>query len=190
MSVGILALQGDYQKHRDMLSSLGVSSFFVRTAADLNAAEALVLPGGESTVMTRLLKQFGLWDELKRKVRSGLPVMGTCAGLILLSSSILSHRQSSLGGMDIQVVRNSYGSQIASFQEEISVPILGKDGEETFPGIFIRAPLVRSFGDRVEVLASRGAEPVLLRQGAVLGMSFHPELTEDSRIHKLFLESF
>ena len=189
MRIGVLALQGDVTEHRAALSDLGVESIPVRSVAELAAIDAIVLPGGESTAIAHLLSTSGLLGPLESRLRGGLPAFGTCAGLVLLASSITDGRpdQPALGLLDVTVVRNGYGRQVASFE---STSTLG--GGKRVPAVFIRAPRITKIGDGVEVLATidvgEGAHPVLVREGAVLGASFHPELTADRTVHAMFLE--
>jgi pyridoxal 5'-phosphate synthase pdxT subunit len=188
--VGVLALQGDVGEHVATLESLGADVVKVRTVEQLDAVEALVMPGGESTTIAHLLTTSGLKDELGARLKDEMPVFGTCAGLILLSDEVLDGRadQWSYGALSIGVRRNGYGRQIASFETELSVKDLGE-----VPGVFIRAPKIERWNEDVEVLATidhgDGVHPVLVRQGHVWGASFHPELTSDTRVHELFLNS-
>ena len=190
--VGVLSLQGDVGEHTAMLESLGAEVVKVRTAEQLDTLDALVLPGGESTAIAHLLTTSGMKDALALKLKEEMPVMGTCAGLILLAREILDGRsdQWSYGVLDASVRRNGYGRQIASFETELEVTGVGR-----VPGIFIRAPRIDAVGDEVEVLAlydrgnGEGEHPVLVRQGPVWGLSFHPELSSDARVHELFLKS-
>jgi pyridoxal 5'-phosphate synthase pdxT subunit len=190
--VGVLSLQGDVGEHTAMLESLGAEVVKVRTAEQLDTLDALVLPGGESTTIAHLLTTSGMKDALALKLKEELPVMGTCAGLILLAREVLDGRsdQWSYGVLDASVRRNGYGRQIASFETELEVKGVGR-----VPGIFIRAPRIDAVGDEVEVLAlydrgnGEGEHPVLVRQGPVWGLSFHPELSNDARVHELFLKS-
>ncbi len=188
--VGVLALQGDVEEHVTVLSSLGVDVVKVRTLEQLESVEALVVPGGESTTIAHLLVTSGLKDELGARLKDEMPVFGTCAGLILLSDEVLDGRddQWSYGALAVAVRRNGYGRQIASFETTLDVKGLGE-----IPGVFIRAPKIERWNDDVDVLASLdhgdGVHPVLVRQGHVWGASFHPELTGDARLHRLFLDS-
>ena len=184
--VGVLALQGAAQRHAEALSALGAHPVEVRTPEDLSGVEGLVLPGGESTTMSRLLTLSGLFEPLAERLRSGMPAFGTCAGLILLAGEVLDGRpdQRSFGVLDVAVRRNAFGRQVDSFETELDVD--GVAGGR-FPAVFIRAPVVERVGDGVEVLASVDSHPVLCRQGAVLAAAFHPELSDDLRLHKLFL---
>jgi pyridoxal 5'-phosphate synthase pdxT subunit len=175
MRVGVLAVQGNFREHAATLRRLGADVVEVRKPEQLEGLDGLVVPGGESTTFMRLMRLYGL-DEALRSF--GGPVFGTCAGMIVLD-------RAHLGLMDLDVDRNAYGRQVASFEAD-----LGLRGEqEPLRGIFIRAPRVRDHGPDVEVLAEHDGEPVLLRQGRFLAASFHPELTEDTRVHELFLES-
>lgn len=190
--VGVLSLQGDVAEHMAMLSTLGAEAVKVRTLEQLDGVDALVMPGGESTTIAHLLVTSGLNDALALKLKEEMPVLGTCAGLILLSSEVLDGRrdQWSYGALDVAVRRNGYGRQIASFESELDVKGLGH-----VPGIFIRAPRIERVGDDVEILATldhddgAGEHPVFVRQGKVWGLSFHPELSSDARVHELFLNS-
>jgi 5'-phosphate synthase pdxT subunit len=188
--VGVLALQGDVGEHVATLESLGADVVKVRTVEQLDGVEALILPGGESTTIAHLLATSGLKDELGARLKDEMPVFGTCAGLILLSDEVLDGRadQWSYGALAVAVRRNGYGRQIASFETNLDVQGLGE-----VPGVFIRAPKIERWTDDVEVLAfldhGDGEHPVLIRHGHVWGASFHPELTGDSRLHGLFLDS-
>jgi 5'-phosphate synthase pdxT subunit len=190
MIIGVLALQGAFESHQQRLSELGVSSRQVRTPRDLAGVDALVMPGGESTTMSKLLVSSGLFTVIDQLVQDGLPVFGTCAGMILLATEIEDGRpdQRSFGAIDITVQRNGYGRQLDSFETELTIAALA-DGEP-FHGVFIRAPKVVRVGAGVEVLAHHDRIPVLLRQGAVSVASFHPELSGDHRLHAWFLNSF
>jgi 5'-phosphate synthase pdxT subunit len=183
--VGVLALQGAFAAHEAALADAGASTRQVRTPADLAGVQALVMPGGESTTMSKLLESSGLFDEIKARLSDGMPVFGTCAGMILLATEVLDGRadQRSFGAIDLAVRRNGYGRQIDSFETDIAVDGL----EQSFHGVFIRAPKVESTGPAVHVLASHEGVPVLARQGNVMVASFHPELTGDARLHRLFL---
>lgn len=185
-TIGVLALQGAFAAHLEHLTSLGVVARAVRLPRDLDGLGGLVLPGGESTTMSNLLRTFDLVDPVRDFVSSGHPVFGTCAGMILLSERILDGRpdQIALGSLDIVVRRNGYGRQVDSFETDVAV-----DGfDHPFHAVFIRAPRIESVGEGVEVLARHDGDPVLVRQGMVLAASFHPELTDDHRIHRLFAD--
>ena len=175
--VGILSLQGGYAAHAAALADLGHEAVEVRTAADLEGLDGLVLPGGESSVQLLLLDRHLLWAPLAAFLRSGRPILATCAGLILAARRVTHPEQRSLGWLDVQVARNAWGRQIDSFEDR------SDDGEH--PLVFIRAPRVPEVGRGVEVLATLRGEPVLVRQGSTLGATFHPELTSDRSIHKL-----
>ena len=182
--VGVLALQGDYAAHMAALARAGAATLEVRSAGDLESVEALVLPGGESTVMGSLLLRFGILDRLRDRILNGMPVFGTCAGLILLSREIEGRDQPKLGLLDVKVRRNAYGTQVDSFRSPIETRV---PGAERLEGVFIRAPKILSLGPDVEVLAYQGKDPVLVRQGSILAASFHPELDLPSVIHAWFL---
>ncbi len=190
--VGVLALQGDVREHLRALGALGVEAAVVRRPAELAAVDALVLPGGESTTMAKLARTFELLDPLRERVAAGLPVLGTCAGMILLADRVEDGMvdQETVGGLDITVRRNAFGRQVDSFEEDLHVT--GVDG--TVHAVFIRAPWVEAVGGGVEVLAEVEAGPaagriVAVRQGPLMATSFHPEVGGDSRIHALFLSS-
>jgi 5'-phosphate synthase pdxT subunit len=174
MRVGVLAVQGNFREHAAMLRRLGADVVEVRKPAQLDGLDGLVVPGGESTTFMRLMRLYGLDQALRT---FGGPIFGTCAGMIVLD-------RGHLGLMDIEVDRNAYGRQVASFEADL--PVRGED--EPLRGVFIRAPRVRDVGEDVEVLAEHDGEPVLLRQDRLLVASFHPELTEDTRVHELFLD--
>lgn len=182
--LGILALQGAYQKHGDLLERLGVHWRPVKTAAALDDCAALILPGGESTAMTRLLEADGLLERL-RAFAQDRPVLGTCAGLILMGRSG-DARAASLGILDVQVERNAFGRQLQSCQARLALDLDGEEGA-AFPATFIRAPRIRQAGATVEILGRWNGEPVLVAQGPHVGMSFHPELSGDARLHAWWL---
>ena len=185
--VGVLALQGDFLEHLQVLERLKFQGRPVRLPRDLEGLEGVIIPGGESTVMARMLEDFGLLEPLRAKAREGMAVLGTCAGLILLAKKSSDLPLGSLGLMDLEVRRNGYGRQVDSFETEVSMPALG---EAAFPGVFIRAPIIEKVGPGVEVLATLpSAGPVAVRQGNLLGASFHPELTRDLRFHAYFLNN-
>lgn len=180
--VGVLSLQGDYALHRGSLEALGVEVARVVLPEDLDGCDALVMPGGESTTMTRLMSQRGLRPALERFVRE-MPVMGTCAGVILLGRDGAFLPEPPFGVLDVSVERNAYGRQIDSFSAPLATPLF----DSPVPGVFIRAPRIRRVGPGVEVIARRGDETVGVRQGKVVGLCFHPELTSDLRFHRWFL---
>ena len=183
MQVGVLALQGAFAAHSECLTSIGVQSVEVRTPEQLSSVDALLMPGGESSTMSQLLESSGLFDPISTRIADGMPVFGTCAGMILLASEILDGRsdQRSFSAIDISVRRNAFGRQVDSFEGAINSSI----GD--FHGVFIRAPRIERVGDGVEVLGSINNEPVLVRQGNVLAASFHPELSNDARLHEYFV---
>ncbi|MGI9598725.1 MAG: pyridoxal 5'-phosphate synthase glutaminase subunit PdxT [Acidimicrobiales bacterium] len=185
--VGVLALQGAFARHVDALVRCGVDAFEVRTPDELTRCDALVLPGGESTTMVKLLDTFELTEPLAKMLNDGLPTFGTCAGMILLARSVSDGRpdQTSFDAIDIDVRRNGYGRQIDSFEADLDVARL--DGPP-LRAVFIRAPVVERVGGEVEVLAEHDGNAVLCRQGLVLVSSFHPELTDDDRLHRYFLD--
>ena len=174
MKIGVLALQGNFREHAAALERLGADVVEVRLPQELEGLDGLVLPGGESTAMTRLMRLYGLEEAIRR---FGAPVLGTCAGMILLD-------RAHLGLVDVKVERNAYGRQVASFEADLQL----EEDEEPLRGVFIRAPRVADVGPNVEVLAEHEGEPVLLREGRFLVASFHPELTDDPRVHERFLE--
>ena len=188
--VGVLALQGDVREHTSMLERIGVDVVAVRTVEELDDLDALVMPGGESTTMAYLLTTSGIRPMLEKKIEDGLSVLGTCAGLILLAHEILDGRsdQWSFDVLPLSVRRNGYGRQIASFETVLEVKGVGE-----VPGVFIRAPKIETWSEDLEVLAYHdhgdGEHPVLVRQGRIWGSSFHPELTNDERIHRLFVDA-
>jgi 5'-phosphate synthase pdxT subunit len=192
MNVGVLALQGDVPEHLAALARLGGGRAArpVRTPADLASIDALFLPGGESTTIARLLKESGLWGPLGERLDQGLPVLATCAGLIVLArrleASPSGPNPPTLGRLDVTVRRNDYGSQRESF--EGAVVIDGLEGPP-FPGVFIRAPRILEVGPRATAFARRGTEVVGVRSGPVWGLTFHPELSGDPRIHERFLDT-
>jgi 5'-phosphate synthase pdxT subunit len=187
MKVGVLALQGAFASHCRALEASGAGAVEVRTPAELADVDALVVPGGESTTISMLLDSSGLTEPLAERLRDGLAVFGTCAGMIVLSTAILDGRpdQRAFGAIDIDVRRNAFGRQVDSFEADLD--IAGLDGPP-FHAVFIRAPVVERAGAEVEVLASVEGRPVVCRQGAVLVSAFHPELSADLRLHRLFLD--
>lgn len=186
MKVGLLALQGAIGPHAEALTTLGAAPVPVRTPAQLDDVDALVIPGGESTVMSKLLDTSGLADPLRARLADGMAAFGTCAGMIVLARTVLDGRpdQRCYDGIDLTVRRNAFGRQVDSFEADLVVDGL----EGPFHGVFIRAPFVEEVGERVEVLAEVAGHPVLCRQGTVVVSAFHPELTEDHRLHRLFLD--
>ncbi|TXN32111.1 pyridoxal 5'-phosphate synthase glutaminase subunit PdxT [Lacisediminihabitans profunda] len=185
--VGVLALQGDFREHIAVLRSLGADARPIRRPEELAEVAGLVIPGGESSVMDKLSRTFGLAQPLKDAIRSGLPVYGTCAGLIMLADRLLDgiNGQQTLGGLDIAVRRNAFGSQLDSFETDLEIPVLG---DPPLHAVFIRAPVVEEAGASVVPLATLAdGRVVAVEQGNLLGTSFHPEMTGDTRFHEHFL---
>ncbi|NYJ30947.1 pyridoxal 5'-phosphate synthase glutaminase subunit PdxT [Galbitalea soli] len=186
--VGVLALQGDFREHIEVLRALGAEAVGVRRPEELAEVGGLIIPGGESTVIDKLSRTFGLAEPLKAAIARGLPVWGTCAGLIMLADRISDgiEGQQTLGGLDIEVRRNAFGSQSASFEVDLEMPVLG---DPPLHAVFIRAPVVEAVGAGVRVLAQLDdARIVAVEQGSLLGTSFHPEITGDYRFHEYFLD--
>ena len=184
--VGVLALQGAFREHVASLRRCGADAFEVRTPAELAEAEAMVLPGGESTTMGLLLDSSGLRDPLSERIDGGMPVLGTCAGLILLARDLEDGvaGQRTFGALDVTARRNGYGRQVASFE----APVALAGDEAPMPGVFIRAPRITRVGDGVEVIGEVDGEPVAVRSGTITAATFHPELTDDDRLHARFLD--
>jgi pyridoxal 5'-phosphate synthase pdxT subunit len=184
--IGVLALQGAFREHIQALTRLGAEAFAVRSPDELAGLDGIVLPGGESTTMDKLLRKFGLKDELTKGLGDGLPALATCAGVILLAREVRDGLadQESLDLLPITVRRNAYGRQPQSFETELDIDGL----DRPFPGVFIRAPLVERTSVEVEVLGSVDSHPVAFRCGRIIGLTFHPELTGDDRLHRLFLD--
>jgi len=187
--IGVLALQGDFREHVAMVSSLGAEAVEVRTPEELDVVSALIIPGGESTTIGRLATIYGLIDPLRARIVAGMPVLGTCAGMIFLAAATTGPDQPQLGVLDVVVERNAFGRQIDSFESELDVTGLGAP----MRAVFIRAPWIHKVGADVEVLTSvidpetGEPRPVVVRQGRILATSFHPELTEDTRLHEMLL---
>jgi len=186
VTIGVLALQGDVREHTRALRGAGAEVVAVRRAEDLGRVDALVLPGGESTTMGRLLEVFDLLEPLRQVLAGGMPVYGSCAGMILLAREVTDGRpeQALVGGLDVVVRRNAFGRQVDSFEADLDMA--GVDGGPVH-AVFIRAPYVEATGPGVEVLACVGDHPVAVRQGPLLATSFHPELGGDGRVHELFV---
>ena len=187
--VGVLALQGDTREHLAALRDAGASALTVRRREELDAVDALVIPGGESTTMSHLLRDLDLLEPLRKRLADGLPAYGACAGMILLASEILDagaggREAVPLGGLDITVRRNAFGRQVDSFEGDVEF----SGFDESVHAVFIRAPWVERVGDGVQVLARAAGHPVAVRQGPVLATAFHPEVTGDRRIHRLFVD--
>jgi pyridoxal 5'-phosphate synthase pdxT subunit len=184
MIVGVLALQGDVAEHVAALEKSGAVAIPVKTLAELERVDGLVIPGGESTTVMKLLARFELAEPIVARVRAGMPLWGTCMGMIVVARDVAGLDQPSLGLLDVTVRRNAFGRQNESAEIDLAIPALGP---RPFPAIFIRAPWIERAGPSVEVLAARDGHGVMVRQGAVLGTSFHPELTADPRVHAYFL---
>lgn len=189
VAVGVLALQGDTREHLAALNEAGAEAVTVRRLAELHSVDALVIPGGESTAMSHLLREFELLEPLRGLLRDGMPAYGSCAGMILLAGEILDagvpgRAALPLGGIDMTVRRNAFGRQVDSFEEDLTVT--GIDGP--VHAVFIRAPWVERVGPEVEVLATAAGHPVAVRQGRMLATSFHPEMTGDRRVHAMFVD--
>ena len=185
--IGVLALQGDVREHVSALRDVGTEPVEVRLPRDLVGLDALILPGGESTTMRKLIDRYGLREPIIALARGGAPLYGTCAGMILLAQRIADGEEPVLGLLDITVQRNAYGRQLDSFEADLDVPVLG---DEPLHAVFIRAPVVSDLGPEVEVLArDPSGRPIAVRQGRILATAFHPELTPDRRVHRLLLES-
>ena len=183
--VGILAIQGDVEAHRRSVERLGCEAIAVLRTQELQSLDALILPGGESTTIAKGLERLGLYEPLREAAGAGLPILGTCAGAILLGRQVDRHPVPSLGLLDVASVRNAYGTQVDSFAAEVDPG--AAPGLEGLRCVFIRAPWLRDLGAGVEVLARVDGSPVLVRQGRLLAATFHPELTDDLRIHALLL---
>ena len=182
--VGVLALQGDVREHVRMVAVAGGTPLEVRTPADLDAIDALIIPGGESTTIGRLAGLYGLTEPIRKHIESGMPTFGTCAGMIFLASGVTEGSQPQLGVLDMVVERNAFGRQNESFECDLDV----EGWDAPVHAVFIRAPLVQSTGPAVEVLARHRARPVLVRKDNILASAFHPELTDDTRLHRMLLE--
>jgi len=186
VTIGVLALQGDFREHLEMLRKIDVDACEVRLAGDLERVDGLIIPGGESTTIGKLLRQFDLLESMRQRIRAGMPVYGTCAGAIVLSAEVLDRGvdQPTLGVMATTVRRNAFGRQVDSFEADLAIPVLGP---EPFHAVFIRAPIIERVGPDVEVLAALpDGTIVAVQQGNMLATSFHPELTEDGRFHRYF----
>ena len=190
--MGVLALQGDVAEHLRALAAVGARPTGVRRPDELESVDGLVIPGGESTTMWKLAVVFDLMEPLRKRVSTGLPVFGSCAGMIMLADRLLdgADGQETVGGIDMTVRRNAFGRQVDSFESDIALAGLGSPAERLFRAVFIRAPWVEQTGEQVEIL---GTEPatgriVAVRQGPLLATSFHPELTGDTRVHRLFVD--
>ncbi|HXJ06391.1 MAG TPA: pyridoxal 5'-phosphate synthase glutaminase subunit PdxT [Candidatus Acidoferrum sp.] len=184
MRIGILAVQGDFAAHAAMLTALGADTVEVRTVKDIDGCDGLILPGGESTTQLQFLEEEGLFDAVKQFAADGGAVFGTCAGAILLATNVKNPAQDSLGLLDMTVLRNAYGRQLAS---DVFIG-LSKLTDAPLEMVFIRAPVIESVGPGVEVLAEYDGKPVLVRKANVMATTFHPELTDDSSVHRFFMD--
>lgn len=184
-AIGVLALQGDVVEHMAALRQAGAQAFEVKSKADLDRVDGLIVPGGESTTVMKLLDRFGLAAPIVARVRDGMPLWGTCMGMIVVANEVAGLAQPALNLIDITVRRNAFGRQNDSAEIDLAIPVLGS---QPFPAVFIRAPWIERAGAGVAVLAQRDGRGVMVRQGNVLGTSFHPELTGDPRVHAYFLE--
>ena len=185
MRIGVLALQGAVAEHIDMLSALGTKAVPVRLPLELDDLDALIIPGGESTTISKLLSDYGLMEPVRKLAKQGFPLFGTCAGLILLAKKVPNLEMELIGVMDIEVKRNAFGRQVDSFEADLKIPALSNG---SFRGIFIRAPIIEKAERAVEVLCQLKDRPVAVRQGKLLACAFHPELTDDLRLHRYFLD--
>jgi 5'-phosphate synthase pdxT subunit len=183
--VGVLALQGDVREHISILESLGATAEPTKRPDQLATVDALIIPGGESTTIGKMAVRFGLLEPLRESIASGLPVYGTCAGLIFLASAVTDTDQPLIGALDVVVKRNAFGRQNESFEASLGVSGLN----DSFHAVFIRAPWIEKVGSEVDVLATIDDHPVMVRQDRILATSFHPELTGDGRIHQMLLDS-
>ena len=185
MKIGILALQGDFEEHQEMLERMGVASRLVKYAVELEDLSGLILPGGESTTMLKFMEGESLVEPVKDFYRNGGALYGTCAGAVLLARSVTSPAQSSLALLDVSIERNGYGRQLQSHVSWAPCPTLGETPLEM---VFIRAPVIREVGKGVDVLASHHEDPVFIRQGRIMATTFHPELSTDDRVHRFFID--
>lgn len=184
--IGVVALQGDFREHRAMFNSLGANTRLIRLPQELEGVHGIVIPGGESTTILNLMQRFSLDRAIADAARSGIPVMGTCAGLILMAKEVSPNTINPIGLMDIRVRRNAFGRQADSFETEVTISCLGG---KPFPAVFIRAPIIEYTGGTVEILGRLSSGmPVIVREKNRLGLSFHPELTGDTRLHRYFLD--
>ena len=183
--IGVLAIQGDFQEHRQVLERIGVEAPEVRLPKQLDDIDGLIIPGGESTTIVQLMDIYGFREAIREKAHSGMPIWGTCAGMIVLANKLTDHRPDPLKVMDIEVSRNAFGRQVDSFETDLDIK--GIEGPR-FHAVFIRAPVVNKIGKTVKVLALlEDGRPVAVRQGKLLATAFHPELTNDARFHELFV---
>lgn len=183
--IGVLSLQGAFREHEEALEKAGAATIKIRRRHQLEEIDALVIPGGESTTIGKLMVGYHMLGAIRHLAEAGMPIFGTCAGLVMLATDTADGEQPLLRLMDIKARRNAFGRQVKSFETELEMPLLGG---EPFPGIFIRAPWIEQAGPDVEILASHDGHAVAARQGRLLVTAFHPELTDDLRLHRLFLE--
>ena len=184
MKIGVLALQGAVSEHIQMLSDLGVAASAIRLPSQLNSIDGLVIPGGESTTISKLLHDYQFMEPLQKLASQGFPLMGTCAGMILLAKKATDFPWQTIGAIDIEVKRNAFGRQVDSFEADLSIPVLGTN---SYRGIFIRAPIIEKVNPAVDVLCRLYDDVIAVQQGTSIACSFHPELTNDSRIHAYFI---
>jgi len=183
---GVLSHQGAYILHENMLRKLGRDVLGVFTAEDINKIDALIIPGGESTTLLKFFERLDLMNITRQRIIDGMPVLGTCAGIILLTRDVANNNQDTLGVLDISIERMGYGRQVNSFEAKIEMPV---SSEKPFNGIFIRAPRIIRVGEDVEIIAKLIDDPVAVRSGKIWGTTFHPELTNDNRFHKMFIKA-
>jgi len=186
VKIGVLSLQGDVREHLNILNRIGVEGIRVRTRDELKEISGLIIPGGESTTIGKLLKRFNLLDIIREKIEDGFPVFGTCAGFILLAKEIEPETgQPRIGVLNVKIKRNAFGRQLDSHEVDLEI----KGFDKPFHAVFIRAPIVEKVGENVEILSRTDRGVVFVRQKNILGASFHPELTEDTRIHEMFIKT-
>jgi 5'-phosphate synthase pdxT subunit len=185
MKIGILALQGAFREHEQMLQNLGAETVLVKKPEHLEGLDGIVIPGGESTSIGRLLREYQLIEPIRKMASEGMPVFGTCAGMIVMAKEIVGGEEPHLALMDVSVNRNSFGRQVDSFETDLDIPAIG---DSPFPAVFIRAPHIANVGEACEVLGTYQDRIVAVKQGNLLALSFHPELTNDDRFHRLFLK--
>ncbi|WP_207732413.1 pyridoxal 5'-phosphate synthase glutaminase subunit PdxT [Heliobacterium chlorum] len=185
LKIGVLAMQGAFVEHEQMLQSLGCDTVQVRKVEHLADLDGLIIPGGESTTIGKLLVDFGLAESVQKRAQQGMPVWGTCAGLILMAKEIAGSEQYRLGLMDITAVRNAFGRQVDSFEVPLAIDEVSS---EPYPAVFIRAPFIEKAGPSVKILAEHNGKVVMARQGSFLASAFHPELTQDGRVHAYFMD--
>jgi len=184
LKIGVLALQGAVSEHIQMLSDLGVAASAIRLPSQLNSIDGLVIPGGESTTISKLLHDYQFMEPLQKLASQGFPLMGTCAGMILLARKATDFPWQTIGAIDIEVKRNAFGRQVDSFEADLSIPVLGTN---SYRGIFIRAPIIEKVNPSVDILCRLYDDVIAVQQGTSIACSFHPELTNDSRIHAYFI---